>query len=731
MSAALFALPFVVLGAKGAWDSIRNRVEDWLPETFEETQRMIWYYKRFGTDELLMISWPGCTLEDERAQRFREGLQEPVTIDGETGPLFRDVITGRQTLESLQEEPLELSERLAKHRLKGWLLGEDGEQTCVLAFVSPMGEANRHQVIDYVYEVADRTPGLTRDAIHVAGTTVDGVAIDRASKQSLAALNVGSFAVCIAIMLFAFRSLRMTLMVFTTAFFVEQLSMAIMYYSGQPMDSVLTLASGLTYVLAISAGVHLVNYYRSAKQEMNCAEATDWAIRAAWKPSLLSAITTSLGMISLTISQIRPVTNFGFYAAVSILAGTSVLLVLIPAELHQWPVDPKSWKRDRERQGTASHWNRLAAGVDRFKWLILLAAISTIAIVSFGVARIQTSVQLHDLFNHEARIVKDYRWVEDALGPLIPMEVVLRFPDDNSLQIDKRMQVVREIQAAVAKTNGIEATLSAATFAPPVRRNQRGLRSISRQSLIRSHLRNSLPKYEEMKYLYDDDGAQLWRISARVPAGERLDYGQITRDLRSNVETALKPYDGLEAIYCGSVPLVYKAQREMLDDLIKSFVLAFVLITGTMVLLLRSLRAGLLTMVPNVLPSLMVFGIMGWRGITVELGSMLTASAALGIAVDDSLHFITWYRRSIAAGETVREAARTAYSHCGAAMIQTSMTCSFGLLVFALSPFTPISRFAWLMFTLLLLALVCDLLILPAVLMCFVKKKRARGEVNS
>jgi predicted RND superfamily exporter protein len=121
-------------------------------------------------------------------------------------------------------------------------------------------------------------------------------------------------------------------------------------------------------------------------------------------------------------------------------------------------------------------------------------------------------------------------------------------------------------------------------------------------------------------------------------------------------------------------------------------------------------------MIPNVLPCLAVFGMMSWAGIRVEIGSIMTGSVALGIAVDDTLHFLMWFRIGMSSGRSRREAVCFAYSRCGQAVIQTSVICGLGLLVFAFSPFVSIARFGWLMFTMLAAAMLADLLVLPALL---------------
>jgi hypothetical protein len=111
-----------------------------------------------------------------------------------------------------------------------------------------------------------------------------------------------------------------------------------------------------------------------------------------------------------------------------------------------------------------------------------------------------------------------------------------------------------------------------------------------------------------------------------------------------------------------------------------------------------------------------IFGAMGWLGILVDIGSMMTASVALGVAVDDTIHYLTWYRRGLDEGQDRKGAALMAYERCANAMTQTTLIAGLGLAVFAFSSFTPTQRFGTLMLTLLFAALVGDLVFLPALL---------------
>jgi predicted RND superfamily exporter protein len=176
------------------------------------------------------------------------------------------------------------------------------------------------------------------------------------------------------------------------------------------------------------------------------------------------------------------------------------------------------------------------------------------------------------------------------------------------------------------------------------------------------------------------------------------------------------PDSTLAAVYTGIVPLVYKTQRELLKSLRESIGWATLLIAGVMVLLFRTLGGGLVSMIPNVFPIVIVFGALGWLGINVDIGIMMTASVALGVAVDDTIHFLTWFRRGVTDGLDRQTATRMAFERCGVAMTQTTLIAGLGLAVFATSTFTPTQQFGTLMITILSAALVGDLVMLPALL---------------
>ncbi len=239
---------------------------------------------------------------------------------------------------------------------------------------------------------------------------------------------------------------------------------------------------------------------------------------------------------------------------------------------------------------------------------------------------------------------------------------------------------------------------------------------------IRTALKRSLPSLEL-------DAAVIVSVG-HDPAAKKLTAGLLPLiDVSKLHETAASPRGSpvlwkvaadaplpMGAVYTGVVPLVYKTQRELLVSLQESITWASGLIALVMVFVLRSPAAGLISMIPNVFPIIVVFGALGWLGIKVDIGIMMTASVALGVAVDDTIHFVWWFRKGIRGGMSRHASTLFAYERCGTAMTQTTIIAGLGLAVFATSTFTPTQQFGYLMITMLSAALVGDLLLLPAIL---------------
>ena len=721
---ALLLFPLTILGVVAAIKSNANDVRDWLPAHYEETRQYDLFHEHFGSEDFVIVSWPGCTLDDRRLDQLAERLRKRSEASQERGDgeLFRRVTTGRELMDRLTSEPVELDEQRVITRLKGTIIGPDGQQTCAVVTLSDQARTRLHATLAEI-RAAAADIGLAASDVHLGGPAVVNAAIDVSSTQSLVRLAGLAALIGLVIAWLCFRTVRLTLIVFIIAGYSAALSLAVVPVCGVPLNAILVTMVPLVYVAAMSGAIHLSNYYLASCREGHTSDAIRRAVSHAAVPLGLATATTAAGLLSLYYSDLAPIRLFGIFSAIGVAIGLALQLVLLPALLTLWPAGQAavtargSTAGDDEIEPLSPTWRRLTGLVIGHQSWLSLMCLAALTVGCLGLARMETSIQIMRLFSKGTPIIASYAWLEEHLGALVPMEVVIRFDESNQQPMADRLRLVRSLHNNIAATPLVGGCLSAATFTPHISETGASLRGF----LVNRRLRQARPILADAGYLVESDQGELWRISVRVSAGEDLDYGLFQQEVRRRVEPLLakakqEGQPGIAAVYTGAVPIIYKARRSLLDGLILGFGTDVALVVVAVIVLLRHWSSGLLLLLTSVFPMALVFGTMGWLGIVVDIGSVMTPCVALGVTIDDVIHFVLWFRRGIARGMSVPASVELAYAGCGRAMVQSWGVIGLGLAAFALSSFIPTFRFGALMIGLLTVGLAGNLLFLPALL---------------
>jgi uncharacterized protein len=415
--------------------------------------------------------------------------------------------------------------------------------------------------------------------LRMGGPPVDNVAIDEEGTVTLFRLVGVCIVLGIGLSYICLRSLLVTFMVFLVGGISAIASVSIVYWTGWSVDAVLMSMPSLVYVLGMSGAVHIVNYYRDACHESGLQGAPELALKHGWGPCTLAAFTTALGLLSLYASNLMPIKKFGLFSAIGVMATLTLLYTYLPAALQIWPPKYHKEKSTSSTPGGGAQTRVGEAWVVLGRWIIqhnrLVAATCFLSmiVIGFGIFRINTSVQLLKLFAGDAKIIRDYRWMEANLGELVPMEVVLRvqpamirpstaqlearaqdLPDDRfKLTMLERLEIARHVQEAVERHFGPEGQqivgrgMSAATFGPDIPSAETGGLFGRTRSVINVKLEESYDELRQTDYLRRDrskeyPGSELWRVSLRVGALNDVDYGQFVHELKNVVEPVLTAY---------------------------------------------------------------------------------------------------------------------------------------------------------------------------------------------
>ena len=600
------------------WDGKQNMMQ-WLGRTISRAIRG----KQLGGEHIATFGEEPSNGKHNDFHDNPERLTERMVLSVRTGP---DIL--REMAQELQprgedknpEEMLEAGTALAMKRLKGWLFAEDGKQTCVVVTLTKDAVKDFRRVIGRgilgkppgkLIKLADQsgidlppppplTPwGVEKDlggrVLRMGGPPVDNVAIDEEGQITLVRLIGYCAGIGLLLAYLSFRSAKVTLMIFVVGGVSAVASLGIVWWTGSSVDAILMSMPSLVYVLGLSGAVHIINYYRDACEEYGPEGAAERALGHGWWPCSLAAFTTSLGLLSLYSSNIIPIKKFGLYSALGVMATLFLLFLYLPSALALFP--PGYRKRDRtsdHKPGFADYvtkaWEAVGHWILRRYAIVAVACLILMGVFAAGLFKIQTSVQLLELFDKNAKIIRDYTWLEDRIGKLVPMEVVVRFREDKVMplsiselteeeekqipyqyQMVDRMDVVNMIQKVVVDELGPKGTqkvglgMSPATFVPEVPEPGGG-GIVSLRALINDNLNLSRERILKEPYMaIDDQGlrlpgkddeaayleawkdSELWRISIRIAAlsdvdgdGEPdIDYGDFVNDLKTVVEPVL------------------------------------------------------------------------------------------------------------------------------------------------------------------------------------------------
>ena len=540
--AVTIALAFIPRGVRRALESNTNKAEDWLPASYAESADLAWFRDHFLGEAFVLVSWDGCTLGDTEKLRLLEGKLLAKRDKAGWG-WFSRVVSGPDLLEELTTGSAGLTRSQAIARLEGALigpeptgpdgqpLGDGARTTCLLAYLDDRLTENNlqmRQAVEHVRDVAHQECGVPLADIHMGGPPVDNITIDIEGERTLLRLAGLSGVVGISLAYLCFRSVKLTAMVFWAAGVSAAASLSIVYWFGVvevlvfgaetsrlgKTDAILMSMPAVVYVLALSGAIHLVNYYRDERLSRGLWGAAERAARVGWAPCLLAAFTTAVGLGSLGTSDILPIQKFGIFSAIGVLAAVGLLFAILTVFLHCFPpgtdiIEDRA-RRQSGPRGAAWH-DPIARFVTTRHGLTTAVCVAAMAVIAYGATRIETSVQLLDLLDEECDLITDYEWLEEHLGNLVPMEVIvaldadqLRDPDQVSVDLEddspryrmtmfERAELVRSVQAAVEELDPISRALCATTFiAEPDGSGGRSRRGPPQQrpSLSSSHATN-------------------------------------------------------------------------------------------------------------------------------------------------------------------------------------------------------------------------------------------------
>lgn len=734
-------------------------VEDWLPTDSPALRSYDTFRRRFGYDQFLLVTGRELDWDSPKLQHLTTALRSLAESRQELG--IRSVASSAELVAQIENRRAGITRSNALQRLRGIGVGKNGEGFITLR-IDGEAAAFYGQLIKAVTETAVEVTGLPEEQLVLAGEPLQVAIIDQSSRDTIRRFVAPSSIGALAVAWFCLRSLRLTMIVFAFGGVAQLVGLALIASTLGSMSAVIVVLPTLIFMLTLSAAIHLTSYY-GASGSTSVHDAGRRAIGLGWQPCCLATVTTAFGFSSLAVSKLSPVWQFGSLAAGGLLIATGLLLIAYAAavDLRLPDFGARKDARSEERDSGKAARDRIANSLpgpaaamtaicSRFSIPLTLLSVALLVVAAAGVVKLKTSTEFEHMFSPNSPAVESLRWCREHIGEINKLEVVVSIPDleiagkgveeGDGPPLRKRsaapsdaieqLTIVQNLHHQLRALPEVGAVTSALTFMPPLPQSS-SLRSVVRRAVARKRVEAAYGTLQDGQLLAVDSDGQHWRMTVEVLGLTNSNYAAIHAKISDACQRQIQQHAGPAKPsfeITGLRTVIETAHHSLLTDLGWSFLTAFVLILPVMVLIMRSVAAGVILMIPNLIPVGIVFGTMGWLGIRLDVASILTASVALGIAVDDTLHFIHWYAGRRREGVEMRAAVESAMQACARPMLNTTLICTASMLPFLFCDFAPTSKFALLMILMLLGAIIGDLLVLPAILLSPLGKVIGRSE---
>lgn len=673
------ALTFPILFLEANSIPNNNQIETWLPDSSDVRDVFNEFKLNFGQDEVVLI---GVSKKVEDS-----GLADALSRRIELLPGIRRCWSPHDISEEMGE--LGVTEAESRRRQTGLTLSRNGDFVALMAILSQEGIADRADTIrDIKRELAYCQ--LPESDYLLSGGPVVITEMDRlGNKEESTKFFLLTLAVSAVLLYRTLRNWNLSLVILGLTLWGIQLTTAAVKWCGGEANFILSALSVMVMVFTLAVAVHIVHYFLHARGRDRLGE----SLRLAWWPCFLAMVTTAIGLASLTVSDMGPVRQFGWSAALGAIVSLLVGFGLTPAALTIVPPEEKRVVASEQKLA------RLAFGiVGRSRWVVA-ATLAVLAVSGWGLTRIRSRIEPLDFLPKDGKVRTDIETMQENLASASSIEAVVDF-GGLDLPFARKLDYIRSISKTIESHPKIDFALSPATFFPdPLPNDPLAVMSLLETARNRSGQSDLIA-----------DGDRLWRISARLNGSAPGSDRETVQQLHAMTEGQIP------IVYTGMEVLLEHAQHQIFRGFWDSFASAFAIITVIMMLSLRSVRAGLVAMIPNLTPIAFIFGLMGWMSIPVDIGTMMTGSIALGIAVDGTFHYLFRYNESVRSGESSSRSARRALLMTGGAIFNAALITALGMFVLVVSSFGPTSRFGVVMCALMFAAIAGDLVLLPALL---------------
>ena len=518
----------------------------------------------------------------------------------------------------------------------------------------------------------------------------------------------------------------------------------------ETMSMMLNIIIFLVLAIGVADTVHILSGYLFFR---NHGESHEEALRSVFRKTalacMLTSLTTMIGMFSLLLVPIKPIQSFGLFSGIGVFIAFLLTVFVLPLMLDLWSPYAKNPKASLTKKkhrldddGQRMHFvQSILRKVEplsyRFPLAVTLSFVLAAVILAYGMTKVKIDTNMVNIIKEGQPMRTTYNLVDRFMGGSGSAEILvntgkidgLKDPRILNAMDDLQIFVKNEFPHLVTKSTSL-VNISKDSF-KALNEGQDSMYVIPDDPGILANtlfmFNNANPK--ERRRMVTDDYS-LGRISVNLRNSGSQEYNDMIFRIHNFADRRFaelkSDYPKLKVRVTGTLAMLSQMTDYISWSQVRSFGLALIVISLLLLLVFSSYRAGMVALLPNIFPVLTIFGIMGYLEISLDTDTLLVAPITIGIAVDDTIHFLTNYRAEVSKHGNIKEGIIKTFRETGQAITFTSIILSIGFLIFLMSSHQGLSNFGIMSAIAFFTALLADLFLLPS--MCLLFNVRFKSE---
>ena len=551
---------------------------------------------------------------------------------------------------------------------------------------------------------------------YAAGIPVLRAAFERYNLLSALVFGILGLLFGTLLAFYIFKTLWAGIMVMMTSFGSVLWTLGIM----GTFDLALNLATGLSFgfilVVSTTTVFHIISKYIQLLKHNSKDKALIKTFEIVLRPCFMCALTTSAGFLSLTISPVKMVQQAGIIISIGVIIGFLLTLIITSFVLPRFILFNGSIIHKTKKDFLEKIIKNYVTIGFKNPGLSLLAGFLVLIIMATGIPKIKTVKHLTNPFIKTTREAEELHFIERNLSTATSFSIILTSLNNSFdsrkfwtdlYQFEKQIKSIKGIQGVESLTPlvfRLALKLSPIGIKPEIIFHQI-LSKNSENDMIRSYLDPDLNRIRLIVHIQNKTSDQIEAILKQVEKVAKEAFEQKARVTLS-----------------GQLILLRTQTTDLVSSQIKTLFLALFVITLLMMFQLNSFVLGLLSLIPNIFPIVTIFGIMGWFQIPLDPLTIFAAVISFGLSVDDSIHYLTQFKREILIskyGSNIQDCLASAFGITSRALVSTTAVLFFSSLGLLFSSFTHVFSLGVLIASASIIALIADLIFMPALILKF------------